>query len=62
MNRIGSLVLLLFAPIGGGFSVGVSAGGSFGHAVILSEEMIRQTKTTLARNSWGLCGWESGTA
>ena len=34
--------------VGGGVSVGVSAGGSFGHMIILTEEMIQQTKTTIA--------------
>jgi hypothetical protein len=36
--------------VGGGVSVGVSAGGSFGHTIILAEEMIQQTKTTIAHS------------
>jgi hypothetical protein len=32
---------------GGGVSVDVSTGGSFGHTVILTKEMIQQTKTTI---------------
>jgi hypothetical protein len=37
------------ASVGGGFSVGVSTGGgSYKHTIMLPEEMIQQTKTTIA--------------
>jgi hypothetical protein len=37
--------------VGGGVSVGVSAGGSFGHTIVLTEEMIQETKTTIDPSS-----------